>query len=370
MFETPDLRGRRSSRPPGTNPNRHPAAGDREEKVVMNHHDLRLAAWPCLAVVACLLLVAGCEEGSGPSLVTTPDGKPAFEGAKPPPPPPPPPADPAIAFEITGRVRAGHGWRTAWFLKVMNADGTNVTPIFMTEPGQSIGFSRPAWSPDGRCIAFYRDGVAPNPGIYLVDVSLVNGVPTGTNVRLFLSDPAWMPAWSPLGDQIAYVTGDDSGSLCVIPVSGGAAQVLYSSPSMISSLSWSPDARKIAFEDWGAGYPHTIRVLDLNDMTVTTVGIGPELDPAYPSWARTQDAVVFEGVIPSGERGIYTMQLPSGTPVSACAGTQPDWSPTDQALVFRVGNTLNKIELTTGITTRLMSSGSEASPTMPAWRRF
>ena len=58
------------------------------------HGRLAVAVWPCFVVFACILLVLGCQDGSGPNLVTSPEGKPDFDAVKPPPPPPPPPEKP------------------------------------------------------------------------------------------------------------------------------------------------------------------------------------------------------------------------------------------------------------------------------------
>jgi len=186
----------------------------------MNRRDLRLAAWPHVAVIACVLLIAGCQDGSGPGLVTSPEGKPAFEGAKPPPPPPPPPADPAIV-SVTGTNRRTN-------LHVMNADGSNFTTIFSNSYNDSWRMS-PSWSPDGGSIAFIRSTGPSNAivtEISAIDVDVVNGVPTGTNLRALFAGrfSPFETAWSPLGDQIAYIHGT---SIKTIPAAGGDPLVVY-----------------------------------------------------------------------------------------------------------------------------------------------
>ena len=316
----------------------------------MNHRDLRLAAWPHVAVIACVLLIAGCQDGSGPGLVTSPEGKPAYEAAKPPP-TPPPAADPAIAYV----VQRANGDSE---LKVMNADGSNQTTIFT---GTWL-LNTPSWSPDGQSLTFAWNG-----DLWLIDVEVVGGVPTGSNARVLLdrSENLFSPAWSPLGDRIAFV---DVALRTIETIDPATREevVLYSSPSGgLSSPTWNADATKIAFVEGGA-----VRVLDLGSASVTTVlesAWGQQFSggPGALDWARTQDALAFSV---GSERGhdlaVYVMQLP-GTPTFVVAGAGPTWSPNDQGILFVGRQGFSKIDLATGQITRVGSTGM-----WPDWRRF
>jgi TolB protein len=92
-------------------------------------------------------------------------------------------------------------------MNVMNADGTE--PARLTN--QVARDYRPAYSPDGKPIAFVseRDG---NAEIYVMDVD-------GTNVSRFTTNPGqdMDPAWSPDGSRIAF---RGNGSLYVMNASG------------------------------------------------------------------------------------------------------------------------------------------------------
>jgi Tol biopolymer transport system component len=318
--------------------------------------------WVGAIAIACVLVAAGCQEGSGPSLTSAPDVKPGPEGKKPQPPPPPPPADPAIAFDLDGEIR------------VMNADGTNETTIF-------VGGGRLSWSPDGTAIAF--DG--PDGHIWRIDVSVVGGVPTGTNARILVveEDPNHSiighPAWSPNGDQIAYERYGLVLRIESVPADGGTPEILYTSESggSVRFLTWNPDGTKIAFVEGS----RPIRVLDVATGQATTVLSGEWSEqygwPMNLEWARTQDVLAFDAN-EGGRIDIYTMELPNGTPIFLIGGPRrdrarmPTWSPDDQEIIFaqaKAGagavNKLRKIDLTTREVIDLGVDGLN-----PDWRRF
>ena len=123
--------------------------------------------------------------------------------------------------------------------------------------------STPAISPDGKqaVVAVTRYEVPDDKAITNLWL-----VPTdGSEARQLTTHPGSdsSPAWSPDGRHIAFVSrrGDDEQSqLYVIPVGGGEARRLTSVPTGASSPKWFPDAKEVAFisrvfadaEDWEA----------------------------------------------------------------------------------------------------------------------
>jgi dipeptidyl aminopeptidase/acylaminoacyl peptidase len=114
--------------------------------------------------------------------------------------------------EVTGLGHQDPAWRPDG--KVLayvynNRDGANGVPqIYSYVVGASAraisgpGYLHPSWSPDGRYLAVTKTSA------YGTDVAILHAS-TGAEVTLLTSDgTSWAPAWSPAGDQIAYLHGE------------------------------------------------------------------------------------------------------------------------------------------------------------------
>src|SRR5919108_1188606 len=151
------------------------------------------------------------------------------------------------------RVLGGAGPPTA-AIYAMNADGTKQREIATGSPG-SVFLGDPAWSPNGKAIAYTRFSFVDEIGeaaVYLMDAS-------GSNPRK-LADDAADPSWSPDGRRIAFVTGRDANGRCLFHDCQGYAPEIYvmradgSRPRRVTrsrktdvSPAWSPGGRRIAF---------------------------------------------------------------------------------------------------------------------------
>ncbi len=107
--------------------------------------------------------------------------------------------------------------------------------------------SRPAWSPDGRSIAYLQGG--PLKMIYyavqkLAVVPAAGGVPR--IVTAALDRNAVSPAWSADGSSLYFLLEDDrTVQLARVPAAGGAVERLVSGPRVVSAFAKGP-AGKIA----------------------------------------------------------------------------------------------------------------------------
>jgi Tol biopolymer transport system component len=164
---------------------------------------------------------------------------------------------------------------------VMDSDGSHQTRLIEeVEPGVDAGW--PAWSPDGRHIAYvvWRSGDPPDDASRRdADIWVANA--DGTGRRLLVGGPGWqwIPHWSPDGRWIAYTQeqaggpwvatgpqGPDVGpqgpgfvveaptvredaDIWKIPADGSAPPVrLTGGPGDDRSASWSPDGTHLVLD--------------------------------------------------------------------------------------------------------------------------
>jgi Tol biopolymer transport system component len=118
----------------------------------------------------------------------------------------------------------------------MNASGCCVEQL--THPPSQTVDTSPAWSPDGKNVAFVRgNNQEKRMHLYVVDADgdsthLVADVPVGTGA-----------SWSPDGSRILFVARD---GLRTVSPSGGKPTLLVRATAP-GSARWSPDGRSIAF---------------------------------------------------------------------------------------------------------------------------
>lgn len=120
-------------------------------------------------------------------------------------------------------------------LFTVRADGTDVTRV-------TAGASAPAWSPDGTKIAFARYG----------DLWTVR--PDGNLLTRLTDQNAGddQPAWSPDGTKIAFSsTREGDREIFVMASSGGAPTALTDNAVTDDAPDWSPDGTRIVFASAG-----------------------------------------------------------------------------------------------------------------------
>ncbi len=155
---------------------------------------------------------------------------------------------------------------------VARANGAGSTPLVDQA-------AMPSWSPGGRSLAFanLREG---QRGISVVNVS--EGLRGESDVRIVtrVSDdiPEEQPAWSPDGKQIAFTSQRDGTSdIWVVDARGGEPRNLTNHPGLDNSAAWSPDGKYIAFgstRDSGSMEGGDIYVMDSDGSNVRRITTG------------------------------------------------------------------------------------------------
>lgn len=217
---------------------------------------------------------------------------------------------------------------------VVNADGTNSTQL-------ANGYSKqPSWSPDGKKIAFTFYG-AGDPQVYLMNSDGSNHQP------LFINDPTIISsasaAWSPDGVHIAFVglssTGSESYSFNLYTMKADGSEppvALAVNVPQDNKLAWSPDGTKLAYVKLAG--ESTIHFVNING---TPSSIAPLTDGEQnysPTWSPdgSQLAFVRENYIYDEnddpvirQKGLYVLQVSTGvvTSLNATDGETPAYRP-------------------------------------------
>jgi TolB protein len=156
--------------------------------------------------------------------------------------------------------------------------------------GPEVFGVHPAWSPDGNRIAF----VGRSPccsGILMAD-------PDGSNLHALSPDQVaipgdWTtggghPAWSPDGRHVAYLAAlGGLNQVFVVGVDGGEPVNVSNSPEDVTGFSWSPDGTRIAYTRMRSAYgtDSVIVLVDPDGTNSLSLDGPPLLSGDAPIWS-------------------------------------------------------------------------------------
>jgi Tol biopolymer transport system component len=236
-------------------------------------------------------------------------------------------------------------------ISVMNADGSNVTQL--TDPSSSRNLD-PAWSPDGRRIAFsgFQHCVFGVPGRCTSEIFMMNA--DGSGVTRLTNRPdtgSFSPSWSPDGRRITFQStafnfpggGVHSVDIFAIDADGSNPVRLTNDPGFAFAPRWSPDGTRIAFSS-GRDGDEEIYVMNADGSNVERLTQNPGSDH-FPAWSPDGLRIAFTSdrdLDPEIDgRDIYVMNADGSNPIrltdDPAYDTGPAWSPDGSRIAFTSG---------------------------------
>jgi TolB protein len=218
---------------------------------------------------------------------------------------------------------------------VMNGDGTGQTRL-TNDPGAD---NLPAFSPDGRTIAFRSQNT----------IKVMNA--DGTNQRVvtsIISDNSPYPwheksslSWSPDGKKIAF---SESGEIFTVNIDGSNRTNLTNHPASDIEPAWSPDGSRILFLSSRVFY-WTMHTMKTDGSDVRELPSDGELWDMSPDWSPTGNKIVFVVHSDISLPTLYTAnadgtnrQMFDGCVSGLCSThrNKPKWSPDATKIVFNI----------------------------------
>jgi len=202
---------------------------------------------------------------------------------------------------------------------VMDSDGSNATRI-TTSPAGEVS---PAWSPDGRRIAFVRitqSGTETDP-VMASDICVIDA--DGSNLKVLTGNKTdeWSPCWSPDGSKIAFNSREGGSKVCVMDADGSNVRILAEAGS---DPAWSPDGKEVAFTSTrDDGHFNDLYVMKADGgeaRRLTTTGE----EECEPCWSPDGKSIAFSRL--SG--GVFVIGADGGDPKCLTRdGSSPAWLP-------------------------------------------
>lgn len=179
------------------------------------------------------------------------------------------------AWSPDGKMLAFHNaCETSTSLNIETVDGLETRVLFPNLTHQTVGQGnireiRISWSPDAQYIVFdYLEKEMSYLWVVNIDDATSYKLTSGRQ-----------PAWSPLGDRIAFERDDD---IWIISINDKVEYKLINDPVRAEWPTWSPSGQELAFVSYRDGNSEIYRV-KLNGSDLENLTQHPSWD-LYPTW--------------------------------------------------------------------------------------
>ena len=200
----------------------------------------------------------------------------------------------------------------------------------------------PAFSPDGRSIAYAKD-----VQLYTYDLIL------GSNPKLTDTGLNIVPTWSPDGERIAFLSlraGAQGGDIYVLDADAGqASRPLWSSPGFTRPMSWSPDGARLLVVSQTNGGDLDLSVLTMGSDTASSPYLEADWDEEDGRISPDGKWVAYASE-ETGDREIYVRAFPDPgekTQISEAGGRGAKWAPDGGSVYYRSAGSLQRATVRT-----------------------
>jgi Tol biopolymer transport system component len=204
------------------------------------------------------------------------------------------------------------------------------------------------WMPDGRHVVFGTDRIARTPGLHLWMADVVSGATTPVTATTLGET---YPAVSPGGKRIAFTSQDERYHLIDIAIDGGAGgyRTTHTASGMETDPAWSPQGGQYAFVTDRSGRPEIwLRSRDgaFERPLVTSDSFKDSRGTSmFSSLSFSPDGrrIAFQQATAGDQFGVWVSTIAGGPPVPipAVAGAHyqdsPTWSPDGEWVAFTYG---------------------------------
>ncbi len=182
----------------------------------------------------------------------------------------------SVSLSPTGKRAIMESRGEIFTVPVKHGDNRNIT-------NNSASADRaPIWSPKGNQIAWFSDI---NGKGYALMVADQDGLSEPKSISIGESKMAWEPAWSPDGKYIAF--SDDDVRLRIVEIESGNIKTIDTGGTNMErgsqGLTWSPDSKWLAYSKIGKNNFRRIMVWSVKDNSIKAV-TNEFADSFSPAW--------------------------------------------------------------------------------------